>query len=188
MKHIKILIFLLFSINLFLLLFLVILEVNHYDQFNKYSLLAVSNLDELTKIKISDSDEDLYNDKLNLNKAENKKVSVHSPNFVLPEQARFWNRWQYSLLSSMRDKHFYSSMSQVKNVSFYSSGFFNKDWLQDVYYPFSLNQEGLLDLEVLIISWDLSEKHYKVTLQYDFYHSKTNKRYLEHVVNIIFAR
>ena len=190
MKNFKISIYFLFTVNILLFLLLLFIEFKYSETFNKFEMLAGNNSVNLKKIKILDSDQDLYSNNTNSKKHVDKLnvTSNNLPLFILPEQTSFWNRWRYSLLSSMQDPIFYNALTQVRTVGFYNSGYFNDEWASDIYCPFQINTEGLLDLEVLIISWALSDNQYKVTLQYDFYHIKTNKRYYEHVVNIVFAR
>ena len=190
MNKFKLLIYILYSFNILFFLALLFIEFYYSDYFEQFNLLAISHPTELTKIEIFDSDADLYTEKpkpqSNIKAFKPEKIS--NTMFLLSDQKKFWSRWQYSLLASMQDKYFYSALSQVKNIRVYNSGFFSDSWMKDIYQPILTNKEGKLDLEVLIITWVQSDLYYKVTLQYDFYYTQTNKRYLEHVVNIIFSK
>ena len=121
MKNFKISIYFLFTVNILLFLLLLFIEFKYSETFNKFEMLAGNNL---KKIKILDSDQDLYSNNTNSKKHVDKLnvTSNNLPLFILPEQTSFWNRWRYSLLSSMQDPIFYNALTQVRTVGFYNSG------------------------------------------------------------------
>lgn len=175
----------LFFLNVILLISLLFIEYSYSNTFHRFEIISANNVYYQNKINISDSDDGLFESSSEVKAEISKDIN---PKFLLPEQSVFWSRLQYSILAAIKDEPLLKAFNHTKNIKYYNSGFFNNMWMSELYSPIRINNKGLLDLEILFISWVLSDFHYKITVQYDFYITGTDKRHLEHVVNIIIPR